>query len=390
MKRLTIVLAAVLAASLPVVLAQEAPGPAGPEKNLPGGLDELIATALRQNPDVLVAEAAVRHAQATLNQVRLKTAQTVASLHVDLRAARAHLEARRGRLAEIRKLVEAGNVSQAELRKAAVSLAEADAAVARIDAKLRYELGMDREGDESATTRAPDTLPAVADGAPRPAMPDELRAVLRLRQLSPRWNGTPLSEVCDELEKAAGGAVNLVVDQAIQRLRVHLILQREVSINEAMTALAESFHDLDDEQLSAYAIPGHHNIASLVMHVLSNLDVYAVGAQGMPRVTPHDLRWDFYDHPEHSPTPGEPCPTRAELTGAFSAVRKAATETMQQADERDLLRLRAPGNREESGNSADRYVRTIFHTMAHVRQIWPLRGALGLVDGTTWPQQHWA
>ncbi len=36
------------------------------------------------------------------------------------------------------------------------------------------------------------------------------------------------------------------------------------------------------------------------------------------------------------------------------------------------------------------YMWTIFHTMAHSRQIWLLRGALGLTDGRSWPQQHWA
>jgi hypothetical protein len=31
-----------------------------------------------------------------------------------------------------------------------------------------------------------------------------------------------------------------------------------------------------------------------------------------------------------------------------------------------------------------------MNTAAHVRQIWLLRGALGLTDGKAWPQQHWA
>jgi hypothetical protein len=39
---------------------------------------------------------------------------------------------------------------------------------------------------------------------------------------------------------------------------------------------------------------------------------------------------------------------------------------------------------------SDAYMRTICHTMAHVRQIWLLRGALGLTDGKSWPRQHWA
>ena len=29
------------------------------------------------------------------------------------------------------------------------------------------------------------------------------------------------------------------------------------------------------------------------------------------------------------------------------------------------------------------------HTMAHVRQIWLMRGAMGLTDKDGWPVQHW-
>ncbi len=37
---------------------------------------------------------------------------------------------------------------------------------------------------------------------------------------------------------------------------------------------------------------------------------------------------------------------------------------------------------------ADFYLRTIYHTQCHIRQIWLLRGALGMASGP-WPDQHW-
>jgi hypothetical protein len=40
--------------------------------------------------------------------------------------------------------------------------------------------------------------------------------------------------------------------------------------------------------------------------------------------------------------------------------------------------------------SADAYMRTITHTNCHVRQIWMLRGVMGLTDKHGWPVQHWA
>ena len=39
--------------------------------------------------------------------------------------------------------------------------------------------------------------------------------------------------------------------------------------------------------------------------------------------------------------------------------------------------------------ASDSCMRTIWHTMAHVRQIWLLRGALGWREGQSWPHQHW-
>jgi len=37
---------------------------------------------------------------------------------------------------------------------------------------------------------------------------------------------------------------------------------------------------------------------------------------------------------------------------------------------------------------ADFYLRTIYHTQTHIRQIWLLRGALDLANGP-WPEQQW-
>lgn len=39
---------------------------------------------------------------------------------------------------------------------------------------------------------------------------------------------------------------------------------------------------------------------------------------------------------------------------------------------------------------ANAYIRTIMHTMAHVRQIRMLRGVMGLTGEQGWPLQHWA
>src|SRR5271166_4465956 len=62
-------------------LAQEGGAPPNPKKpaeeKKPSALEELIAQALRDNPDVRVAEAKVREAEAELNRARLQAIQKV-------------------------------------------------------------------------------------------------------------------------------------------------------------------------------------------------------------------------------------------------------------------------------------------------------------------------
>jgi len=167
-----------------------------------------------------------------------------------------------------------------------------------------------------------------------------------------------------------------------------------IGLDEAFTALEESLYDLSDEQARSFPIPGHNNIAWIVMHVLQNLDSHAVFTHTYDPATdrgkwafPHDQRWDLWQcSDEERPKPGDPFLTVAEMLEKLKAVRDAATGIIDGANEADLRRP----IREWWKSASDAYMRTIWHTMAHVRQIWLLRGALGLTDGKSWPQQHWA
>jgi hypothetical protein len=77
-------------------VALAAQQPAAPQKPAsdkkaetpPDPLDDLIAQALRNNPDILVAEAKVREAEAELQRTRVTTAQKVASLQASIEIAR--------------------------------------------------------------------------------------------------------------------------------------------------------------------------------------------------------------------------------------------------------------------------------------------------------------
>jgi hypothetical protein len=163
-----------------------------------------------------------------------------------------------------------------------------------------------------------------------------------------------------------------------------------IGLDEALTALEEAIHDLNDEQIRAFPVPKRNSIAWIVMHSLQNLDQYANVFQSGKRASMHQQRWSLWEcKPEERPKPGDTFPSRKELLETLDAVRKAAEQGLAAASDSDLRSARCAEDWWQR-TSADAYMRTICHTMAHVRQIWLLRGALGLTDGKSWPLQHWA
>ena len=164
-----------------------------------------------------------------------------------------------------------------------------------------------------------------------------------------------------------------------------------IGLDEAFTALEEAFYDLTDEQIQSFPIPGRNNIGWIVMHTLQNLDTYANAFQTGEGTFGHEERWDLWRCSEDQrPKPGDLFPSKKEMLDALRAVRDSAMEGIAVAVESDLKGSRMAESWWGERTSADAYMRTIYHTMAHVRQIWLLRGALGITDGNSWPRQHWA
>lgn len=73
-------------------------------------------------------------------------------------------------------------------------------------------------------------------------------------------------------------------------------------------------------------------------------------------------------------------------------LRQHLAAVLERLSEADLLSPRSgcwwfdetPGK-----TRSDAYMRSIWHTMAHARQIWLMRGLLGVPDDRGWPHQHW-
>src|SRR5438874_1867865 len=76
-------------------------------------LEEMLEQALLHNPDIRVAEAKLREAEAELNRARLLVTQKVVTLQASLEAARANVAVAETRLKRLREL--GGAVSREEI-----------------------------------------------------------------------------------------------------------------------------------------------------------------------------------------------------------------------------------------------------------------------------------
>ena len=164
-----------------------------------------------------------------------------------------------------------------------------------------------------------------------------------------------------------------------------------IGFDESFTSLKESFYDLTDEQAWAFPLPGAKNIAWIVMHSLMNLDSYGPYTLAFvlqPDRDDHRTCYDWGNSPfdmDRTPQVGDQFPSVEEMLERLGSIRSAVFEALGGLSCEDL---RKPV-RDWWSHASDSCMRTIWHTMAHVRQIWLLRGALGWSEGQSWPHQHW-
>lgn len=260
--RTTMVKLAALGGLLAILLGGAALGdpPADPKKpaeeKKPPQLEELIAQALRDNPDIRVADAKMREAEAELSRVRLQVIQKVVAhqhnvetlggavkmAEANYTAAQAKLKFADAEQKRIMQLNRAGalpgdldaaqaNVEQAranvENAKAALQSAKAD--LAKAQAELPYLLGKANKGDKevgkinwldelydlrdrgpSSTARGLYALQiAQAQAAwkkadlPQGALPEKIRKALDA-PISVAAEDQPLTDVLKAIESQAG------------------------------------------------------------------------------------------------------------------------------------------------------------------------------------------
>lgn len=168
-----------------------------------------------------------------------------------------------------------------------------------------------------------------------------------------------------------------------------------IGINESLTALKESFYDLRDEQAWAFPLKGRNNIAWIVMHSLLNLDMHGcytpryltLAGDGDHRISAIDWRrYNGQFDMDNPPKLGDTFPSVQQMLEIHGKVETEIEEVLSPLTS-EILRKPI---KDCWVSASDAYMRTIWHTAAHVRQIWLLRGLLGWQEGQSWPHQHWA
>lgn len=113
-----------------------------PSKAAPPTLEEMIARALKDNPDIRVGEAKVREAEAELNRTRLQVTQKVIAFHKAWEGQKALVDLAEKEFKRFEDLhSESKVVAQHVLDEQRLKLASAKTKLAEIEAEMPYLLG---------------------------------------------------------------------------------------------------------------------------------------------------------------------------------------------------------------------------------------------------------
>jgi hypothetical protein len=131
--------------------------PANPPADKPAktfeqmSLEELLTLALKNNPDLRVADAKLREAEAELNRVRLQIVQKLVTLRNSIEAATSTVKEAQTRLQRTQRLAATNAVAPEEVQAAEAVLARYKAELASLEAELTYLIGKPvQEGGKDA------------------------------------------------------------------------------------------------------------------------------------------------------------------------------------------------------------------------------------------------
>jgi hypothetical protein len=132
-------------AQTPAIQQKVAESLAKEKDKKPPTLEDLLGQALKNNPDIRVAEAKVREAEAELNRMRLQVTQKMAIKHSEIEAGRAVVAEASAKFERANELRKRSVISLEEYRSVELTLQKVKAELARAEAELPYLLGSGHE-----------------------------------------------------------------------------------------------------------------------------------------------------------------------------------------------------------------------------------------------------
>lgn len=202
------------------------------------GMESAIDMALRQNPDVLLAESNVRAAQAELNATRLRISRDLTGAYAERREQQQRLEQVRLKLERLEALIKNSIASTEARTEVMIELAAADGALASIDARIRYLIG---EGsDRALLLNASQSKTKGREMARRNF--DEKHLGLLETKVSLDVQEAPLTDVLKALS-ALTGNVRFVWDRQFARALEELttLSVKDVTLREALLMLSDTY-----------------------------------------------------------------------------------------------------------------------------------------------------
>lgn len=199
-------------AGLTVAMAQP---PGGGQKPSGGtALDDALTKALSHSPEVQVAEAKLREAEAELRRARLTLMQKVIDAQSAIDAQKRLIGAKEAELARIMKLAKAGTISHEEVQFHERALADAKASLARLELTLNALIGNVPDRFTKLVENKPEFAgqalfnvvggPADAAKPPHPAIAERIRKALDARLKPTEFQGATLGDAIEFLSKLSG------------------------------------------------------------------------------------------------------------------------------------------------------------------------------------------
>ena len=181
--------------------------------NLPSNAEDAIRLALKSNPQIVLAEAKVRTAQAELNAAKLSVSRDIAELFARRTHIHRQLEALEANLERTKMRVKQGVSSSAEMQEAIIALAQTSGELQGFDAQLRYLIGDGgRRVDEAQQKQSKRRTIAIRH---RPEF-DPAHESWLSTQLNASFDDVPISDALKYVEATVGGKMTFVFNDEVK------------------------------------------------------------------------------------------------------------------------------------------------------------------------------